>query len=55
MTKLVLDGGRLAFYRRDGSIEIRPSKRKYTSEEIQNLMAELSEGNDEPTRPEQGH
>lgn len=55
MAKLLLDGDRLAFYRRDGSIEVRPSKRKYTPEEVQDLMAELSEGNDEPTGSEQGH
>ena len=55
MTKLVLDGDRLAFYRRDGSIEVRPSKRKYTSTEVQDLMAELREEKNEPTGPEQGH
>ncbi len=55
MAKLVLDGDRLAFYRRDGSIEVRPSKRKYTSKEVQNLMAELREEKNEPTGPEQGH
>ena len=55
MTKLVLNGDRLAFYRRDRSIEIRPSKKKYTSDEVTALMEELREDKDEQTRPEQGH
>jgi hypothetical protein len=51
MAKLILDGERLAFYR-DGSIEVRPSKKTYTSDEVEILMAELREETDEQTGPE---
>jgi hypothetical protein len=54
MDKLILDGSRVAFYR-GGSIEVRPSKKKYTPEEVEALMAELRGEKDEPTGPEQGH
>jgi hypothetical protein len=54
MNKLILDGDRLAFYR-DGSIEVRPSKKKYTAAEVTALMAELREEKNEPTGSEQGH
>lgn len=52
MDKLILDGDRLVLHRRDGSTEVRPSKRQYTSDEVEDLMTELREGKDEQTGPE---